>query len=109
MPQADTPTRMSRQGAARAYHTYMNWGYFQRRMAAQPRELDGEETSNGSGQDPQDPGLAGADTSYAGVALPCSLCSEFSSGLGDFGYFIFYASGFHPGELFHVSCEVVSL
>ena len=33
--QADTPSRMSRQGAARTYHSYMNWGYFQRRMALQ--------------------------------------------------------------------------
>lgn len=61
---------MSRQGAARAYHTYMNWGYFQRRMA-QPREPDSEEAS-GSARDPQDPGLAGADASYAGGPLPRS-------------------------------------
>ena len=26
-------SRMSRQGAARTYHSYMSWGYFQRRMA----------------------------------------------------------------------------
>ena len=31
--QADAPSRMSWQGAARAYHSYMSWGYFQRRMA----------------------------------------------------------------------------
>ena len=82
MPQADTPTRMSRQGAARAYHTYMNWGYFQRRMAAQPREPDGEEAPNGIGQDPQDPALTGADTSYAGAALPCSPFSDLAPDLG---------------------------
>ncbi len=33
--QADSPSRMSRQGAARTYHTYLSWGYFQRRMAQQ--------------------------------------------------------------------------
>ena len=33
--QADSPSRMNRQGAARTYHTYLLWGYFQRRMAQQ--------------------------------------------------------------------------
>ena len=33
--QADSPSRMNRQGAARTYHTYLSWGYFQRRMAQQ--------------------------------------------------------------------------
>ncbi|CAL8465952.1 g5488 [Coccomyxa elongata] len=74
--EADTPTRMSRQGAARAYHTYMNWGYFQRRMA-QPREPDSKEASSGSGRDPQEPGLAGADASYAGNA--CRVWRYFES------------------------------
>ena len=35
MRQADTPSRTNRQGAARTYHTYLSWGYFQRRMAQQ--------------------------------------------------------------------------
>lgn len=42
--QADTPSSMNRQGAARAYHTYMNWGYFQRRMSVQ-------QESQGSSED----------------------------------------------------------
>ncbi len=56
--QADTPSRMSRQGAARTYHSYLNWGYFQRRMALQrsgeagadpASSSDGSSSRNSSG------------------------------------------------------------
>lgn len=33
------PSRMSREGAARAYHMYIYWGYFNRRMSAR-RQLE---------------------------------------------------------------------
>ena len=37
--QGSLPSRMSREGAARTYHMYTYWGYFNRRMAAR-RQLE---------------------------------------------------------------------
>ena len=54
MLQADTPSRMSRQGAARTYHTYLSWGYFQRRMAQQRETASASLSSSSS---PADAGL----------------------------------------------------
>lgn len=60
--QADTPSRMSRQGAARTYHSYINWGYFQRRMALQ--------RSGGSGEDAAEPASSSdsSSSSTSGMA-----------------------------------------
>ncbi|KAK9902224.1 hypothetical protein WJX75_008431 [Coccomyxa subellipsoidea] len=73
--EADTPARMNRQGAARTYHTYMNWGYFQRRMAQQ-RDSPGSaasDSSNGSSED----GSTDSHSSYAGDA--CRVWRYFES------------------------------
>ena len=44
------PSRMSRQGAARTYHSYLNWGYMQRRMALQRGGGGSSRDDRGSGR-----------------------------------------------------------
>lgn len=44
--QGSLPSRMSREGAARTYHMYTYWGYFNRRMSAR-RQLE-QKTMPGS-------------------------------------------------------------
>ncbi|EIE18492.1 hypothetical protein COCSUDRAFT_60158 [Coccomyxa subellipsoidea C-169] len=74
--EADTPARMNRQGAARTYHTYMNWGYFQRRMAQQ---RDSPNTSEPAAADADSSAAGSADShvSYAGDA--CRVWRYFES------------------------------
>ena len=69
--QADTPARMNRQGAARTYHTYMNWGYFQRRMAQQRDSPSGSGHAAGESAQGGSQGGSSADShvSYAGALL----------------------------------------
>lgn len=64
MWQADTPSRMNRQGAARTYHTYLSWGYFQRRMAQQ-RETASAALSSSS-----------SSTADAGLHTPQACCQN---------------------------------
>ncbi len=57
MWQADAPSRMNRQGAARTYHTYLSWGYFQRRMAQQRETASAALGSSGSSSSNADTGI----------------------------------------------------
>ncbi len=83
MWQADTPSRMNRQGAARTYHTYLSWGYFQRRMAQQ-RETASATLNSSSSSSTADTGmqapraclrLEGAQK-LASLALMCSSAEQ---------------------------------
>lgn len=81
MAQADTPTRMSRQGAARTYHTYVNWGYFQRLMAQRRCSSGGADVSGGDAEMSGDASRRDADVSGGDA----DVSADVSGGGADIG------------------------
>jgi hypothetical protein len=67
--QVDAPSSMNRQSAARAYHTYINWGYFQRRMSLQ-REAGGDVDAESGREKPDSSADPSCSESAASIAPP---------------------------------------